>query len=409
MLWTVEAVDAFVAAHKTLVGDGGWVCDPNEDQCRLKYTIAMDGVPTASTLEIIDFPLDTPRSFTITVNLPPCVWRLDFDAPPKGHTNDVPEGHECPRYVRGPHYHPWALNRQFHTGKRPPEELPLALPLSPAIKSYKSALDWFCSETENHIREKPATRAAASREAHMNLTQHISSAFAPVPDADGVLVPTPILYPSNGNVVVHVSGGSRTCVVSDRGDALRNARAHAVEIPNIDHWLTLSLRGSSLRGVSGQITSSEMKLEDVFSGIALVARAASDAVRYAIEHYKRSDETIYDRTYRELTARFGAPNVSRQTTAIGASNRNYHFDFAAPIGARLLLIDTVLPNANSVNAKAIAHIDVGNLKEKSPFHSIVYDADADWDASDINLLQSAAQLLPVGRLSKELGRYEKLN
>ena len=243
----------------------------------------------------------------------------------------------------------------------------------------------------------------------MNLAKHISAAFAPIPDADGLLVATPILYPSNGNVVVHVSGGSRTCVVSDRGDALRNARAHAVEIPNVDHWLTQTLRGSFLHHSSGQITSGEMKLDDVFAGIALVARAAADSVHYAIEHYKRPEETIYDRTYHELKKRFGTPNISRQTTVAGASNRNYHFDFAAPIDSRMLLLDTVLPNANSVNAKAIAHIDIGNLKGGAPFHAIVYDGDADWEASDINLLQSAAQLLPVAHLSKELGRYEKLH
>jgi hypothetical protein len=147
MLWSVQAIDAFLAADKTLVGDGDWVCDPNEDQCRLKYTIAVDGVPSGSTLVIIDFPLQEPRGFTITLNLPPCIWRLDFDHPPKGHTNDVPEGHECPRLIRGAHFHPWRLNSRFHMGKHPPDELPLALPLKPSIKSFKSSLDWFCAET----------------------------------------------------------------------------------------------------------------------------------------------------------------------------------------------------------------------------------------------------------------------
>jgi hypothetical protein len=243
----------------------------------------------------------------------------------------------------------------------------------------------------------------------MNIAKHIADAFAPIPDADGVLVPTPILYPSNGHVVVHVSGGAHTCVVSDRGDALRTARSHSVEIPDVDHWLSITLRGSFLHHSHGQITSGEMKLDDVFAGISLVARAASDAVRYAIDHYKPLEDTIYERTYREMKGKFGTPNVSRETNIAGASNRNYRFDFAAPIGPRLLVLDTVVPNANSVNAKAIAHIDVGNLKDTAPFHAIVYDNDADWDASDINLLQSAAQLLPIARLSKELGRYEKLN
>lgn len=161
MLWTVQAVDDFLASTKTLVGDGAWVCDPDQDNCRLKFTIAQDdGLPTGSTLEIIDFPLDEPRGFTITLNLPPCIWRLDFDPPPKGHTNDVPDGHECPRLITGPHFHPWRLNRVFHTGRRPPEEIPLALPLPREVRVFRSALDWFCSETritlaKNQVPELP--------------------------------------------------------------------------------------------------------------------------------------------------------------------------------------------------------------------------------------------------------------
>jgi len=244
----------------------------------------------------------------------------------------------------------------------------------------------------------------------MNIVEHISSAFAPVPNQDGVLVPTPILYPSNGNVVVHVSGGTRACVVSDRGDALRNARAHCIDVPDPEKWLRHIVRGSSLHAVNGQIMSGEIRSDEVFAGIALVARAAADAVRYAIEHYRHHGETIYDRTYRELTGRFGSPNVSRQTTLAGASNRSYHFDFATPISdGKMLLLDTVLPNANSVNAKAIAHIDIGSLKNETRFHAIVYDDSAAWESSDINLLQSAAQLLPIARLSRELDRYENLH
>lgn len=147
MLWTAEAIDQFIAADKTLVGDSGWVCDPNEDQCRLTYTIAVEGVPTGSRLEVIDYPISRPRGFSVTLNLPPCVWRLDYDPTPgRFHTNDVPEFHECSQQVDGRHYHPWQLNRRFHTGRRPPDELPLALELNEGIKSFESALHWFCGQ-----------------------------------------------------------------------------------------------------------------------------------------------------------------------------------------------------------------------------------------------------------------------
>jgi hypothetical protein len=146
----------------------------------------------------------------------------------------------------------------------------------------------------------------------------ITGAFAPIEDRDGLLVPTPILYPSNGNVVVHVIGGAHSCTVSDRGDALRNARSHGVEIPSVDGWLGHVLRGSFLRASKGAITSGELKLDDIVAGIALVARASSAAVAYALEHYKPAERSIQDRAFDNLVLRFGPSSVSRKATPASA-------------------------------------------------------------------------------------------
>ena len=87
----------------------------------------------------------------------------------------------------------------------------------------------------------PIASATGFWEGSMNvlesMQERISSALAPVLDKDGILVPTPVLYPSNGNVVVYITGGLKSCVVSDRGDVLRTVRAHGVNIPNVNQWL----------------------------------------------------------------------------------------------------------------------------------------------------------------------------
>lgn len=243
------------------------------------------------------------------------------------------------------------------------------------------------------------------------MLRHVSNALSPIQDDEGVIVPTPVLYPSNGNVVVYVSGGQGTCVVSDRGDALRNARAHGVEIPNVERWLGQVLKGSALRhSKGGHITAGRFKLDDVFAGISLVARAATTAVEYAIQHYRPSEIGISERVNRDLIQRFGPHRVSREAVASGLSKRNYRFDFAiSELGQRPLLLDTVTPNANSVNAKAIAHIDLAGLGEKAPLHAMIFDDTVGWEAADINLLESAAQLLPASQLQKALVRYEQLH
>lgn len=241
--------------------------------------------------------------------------------------------------------------------------------------------------------------------------EQISASLAPTFNHDGLLVPTPVLYPSNGNVVVFVTGGANKCVVSDRGDALRVARSHGAEITDTDAWLRHVLKGSFLRSASGNITSGEIEIKNVIAGIALVARAATAAVTYAIEHYvPRNEVTLENRAYRELRSHFGPAQVARGVSIYGASDRSYSFDFSVnSIGEKPLVLDTVSPNANSINAKVVAHIDISNLHGRAPLHAIVYDQTADWGAAEINLLQSAAQLLPVSHLSKELARYATLN
>ena len=141
----------------------------------------------------------------------------------------------------------------------------------------------------------PIASATGFWEGSMNvlesMQERISSALAPVLDKDGILVPTPVLYPSNGNVVVYITGGLKSCVVSDRGDVLRTVRAHGVNIPNVNQWLGHTLKGSFLKASNGAITTGPIKSDDVLAGISLVARAASKAVAYAIETYMELDET----------------------------------------------------------------------------------------------------------------------
>lgn len=146
MYWTAEAVDQLMAADKTLLGDGDWQCDAIDRDCKLVFTLAIDGVPCGLSLQITDFPMQPSKGWTIIINAPPAVWRLDFDGPKEWHLNDVPEMHECPRLIYGPHYHPWRLNRAGVKRGRLPTELPLAMPL-PAMRGFDATLHWFCDET----------------------------------------------------------------------------------------------------------------------------------------------------------------------------------------------------------------------------------------------------------------------
>jgi hypothetical protein len=245
-----------------------------------------------------------------------------------------------------------------------------------------------------------------------HVQEHLSKASEIMIEDDGVTIPTQVLYPSNSAVLVHVTGGRETCRVSDRGGALQTALSHGVSIPNVADWLLNVSKGPMLTASSsGQIVSRELPIGDVASAIALVARASVDAVQYALSHYTlKRDRLLVQSTSEAIAREFGKSNVLRDAHFTGQSNRVYRFDFAVPLHVgRHLLIDNVTSNANSINAKAIAHLDVSRISDSGPIHAIVYDPEEEWNAADINLLSSAAKLLPLKMLANELVKYQKLN
>ncbi|MFO1237250.1 MAG: hypothetical protein U1F24_09595 [Alphaproteobacteria bacterium] len=228
---------------------------------------------------------------------------------------------------------------------------------------------------------------------------------------DSVAVSTPVLYPSNSNVTVHISGGAAHCVVSDGGGATRHALSHGATIPDASAWLRGLLKNSQMRASAGMIVSPQIEFRELPWAIALVARASAEAVVNAIEnHMKRLVRDLSGETYDVLAKAFGPSNVAHEVAFAGASNRRYHFDYGVAIGRKSqLLLDVVSPNANSVNAKAIAHIDVSHLTKNAPKRAIVYDPDQDWDAADINLLNEAGLLLPIAALAREIPTYARMH
>lgn len=109
--------------------------------------VAVDGIPTGATLDATAYPLADHYPFTITLNFPPCIWRLDYDPPYSSHTNPISNFSEFERVVYGPHYHAWADHSRYAKPNALPRELDWARPLPSSIKKYEHAIRWFCDET----------------------------------------------------------------------------------------------------------------------------------------------------------------------------------------------------------------------------------------------------------------------
>lgn len=142
----VKAVDAFVAAPKTLVlGNTAPQWQPARDvyATRLKLPLEIEGEQRGQHLLIDAFPDHRPRVFCIGLLFAEhMVCRLDFD-PPRVHSNGWHTA--LPSVVHGPHWHSWELNRPTVKNVGKFLELPYASEFTEA-REFDAVLRWYCTE-----------------------------------------------------------------------------------------------------------------------------------------------------------------------------------------------------------------------------------------------------------------------
>ena len=158
-------VDEFLKAEKRLVGEPDWGPGNRPSEQRLNVPLSINGAPTNVNLQITAYPNEPTLRFTITLNWPPCFWRVDYDPPHKRHTNPL---HRVPllggaRRVEGPSYHSWADNKHLATMAALPDNLDCARPLASKIRGWDNTFRWFCEETRivlggSKIELPPKTR-----------------------------------------------------------------------------------------------------------------------------------------------------------------------------------------------------------------------------------------------------------
>lgn len=147
-----DAVDAFLGAEKSLTGTAKWHDGTGDGDWRTSYVVLAEGEHVGAALDLTAYPhIPTDREdcrFTITLNCPQPIWRIDFEPPDKGHTNPLDRSRFLGEgLVYGPHYHSWPDNRHIATKAMLPKELGCARTLPPQIRRWEQAFRWFCGET----------------------------------------------------------------------------------------------------------------------------------------------------------------------------------------------------------------------------------------------------------------------
>ena len=222
---------------------------------------------------------------------------------------------------------------------------------------------------------------------------------------DGVRVSTHVLYPSNGAVSVVVRGGEDTFLVSDEGGAVSNISSSGIPAVFSDRMIGAQIRTKGLRVHDGSIMSPMVSLDDVPSAIMTVANASRTIADWGLARFP----FVTPRNFREdlsaLLGRHFHDNLKNDEAVIGKSNKPHKFGHVIYLqGARKLLIDPVVNDASSINARLVSNLDVRMNENPQISQLIVFDDRLKWKSSDLKLLELGAQTLAFSHAEPEISR-----
>lgn len=222
---------------------------------------------------------------------------------------------------------------------------------------------------------------------------------------DGWRVTTQVMYPSNGLVQVVVRGGAQTIVASDEGGGVGEARSAGIPVYESDSALGRIVRDQGLSLKDGIIYTPPVPIEAAPLAILHVANASQEVARWLYDHTKiRRTRDFKAMLAAFLRTRFDK-SVAHDAVIIGHSNKQHKFAnvISFPSGRRLI-VDPVVHEASSINARVVANLDVKAIQDPMIEQRIVYDDEEEWSPADLNLLQVGAHVIPFSRSSEVIER-----
>ena len=221
----------------------------------------------------------------------------------------------------------------------------------------------------------------------------------------GVSVPTHCLYPSNSVVKVTVAGGEDQFVVDDNAGSLEELEAVKIAPQNAARLIVSVARSAGLEvSKGGAIYSRRVPSSELEATIVLVANASKSAAQHLLDTVKPPRRNLRLVVERLLEKEFKS-RWTRDSKIVGASNKKHKFDYVVQLkGDRQLLLDVVVPEASSINAAVVAHLDVSHGNFEHLEQRIVYDDQQVWSSADLALLKVGARAIPLSSLEQALDR-----
>ena len=216
------------------------------------------------------------------------------------------------------------------------------------------------------------------------------------PTVDGVRVSTHVLYPSNGAVTVVVRGGTTAFVVSDEGGARSELWSSGIKSAVADRIVRIQIKNRGLiLSKSGAICSPPVPLHAIPAAVMLVANASRGIAEWGLAHISFQTPRHFRRDLAELLKRHFNDNLKHESPVLGASNKLHKFTNVVHLsGGRRLLVDPVVNDPQSINARLVANLDVRRAENLLIRQIMVFDDRMKWRAADLKLLEIGASTVP---------------
>ena len=210
----------------------------------------------------------------------------------------------------------------------------------------------------------------------------------------GWRVVTHCMYPSNGLVAVTVRGGIRTIVASDEGGAFGEALSAGIAVRDYSRAVSNLISDQGLLMREGVIFTPGVPIEASAPTVLLVANASQGVARWMFEHTKVKKARDFREVLSDFLQKRFEKRLSHNAVIVGKSNKPHRFANVISLDQeRRLVIDPVIRDTSSINARVVANLDVRSANDQGVIQRIVYDDDESWSASDLNLLQVGAPVV----------------
>lgn len=226
----------------------------------------------------------------------------------------------------------------------------------------------------------------------MKLLDVIAEGLAPFQGAqamdNGVSLSTHCLYPNHSSVQVFVRGSGERYYVSDDGGAMREAEAAGAVLGKSDTKFLRLIEKQGLIMARGVISTPAIQIDMVPAAVLLVANASKEVADFIYSSWRVAKARDFKELVRELLNREFPAVTIKEEKLFGESHKTHSFDNVVYLpNGRRLVVDPVLRDSNSINARVVANLDVHLAKHEGMVQRLVYDDDADWPANDLSVLQ----------------------